>query len=54
MLPVLPFITAQLRYGLLVATGEAESPERALLADRLLLGAGLAWAALLAGGLYLA
>ena len=51
---MLPFVTAQMRYGLLVATGEAESPERTLVTDRLLLITGLAWAALLAGGLYLA
>lgn len=51
-LSVGPFLVALLRYGLLVARGEGERPEVLVLHDRPLLVAGLAWAALLAIGIY--
>ncbi|GAA3584875.1 decaprenyl-phosphate phosphoribosyltransferase [Kribbella ginsengisoli] len=50
----LPFLTALLRYGFLVSTGRGELPEHELFRDRVLLVAGLSWAALLGVGLYLA
>jgi decaprenyl-phosphate phosphoribosyltransferase len=50
----LPFLTGLLRYGFLVSTGRGELPEHELFRDRVLLIAGVFWAALLAVGLYLA
>jgi decaprenyl-phosphate phosphoribosyltransferase len=50
----LPFFTGLLRYALLVSTGRGEEPEHEIFRDRVLLIAGLTWAALLAIGLYLA
>lgn len=47
-----PFFVALLRYGLLVANGGGEVPERDLFADRTLLVAGATWAALVAIGVY--
>ncbi len=53
-LSVVPFLVALMRYGLLLAQGRGERPERLVLADRPLLVAGVAWAALVTAGLYLA
>ncbi|TDW21437.1 decaprenyl-phosphate phosphoribosyltransferase [Kribbella kalugense] len=50
----LPFFTGLLRYALLVSTGRGEQPEHELFRDRVLLIAGLTWAALLTIGLYCA
>jgi decaprenyl-phosphate phosphoribosyltransferase len=50
----LPFLTALLRYALLVTTGRGELPEYELFRDRVLLISGASWAALVASGLYLA
>jgi decaprenyl-phosphate phosphoribosyltransferase len=50
----LPFFTGLLRYALLVSTGRGEEPEHEIFRDRVLLIAGLTWAALLAVGLYCA
>jgi decaprenyl-phosphate phosphoribosyltransferase len=52
-LSVVPFLAAMLRYSLLVARGAGEEPEQLLSSDRFLLVAGLVWAALVGGGLYL-
>jgi decaprenyl-phosphate phosphoribosyltransferase len=43
---VLPFVLALLRYGATIYRGAAETPEDALLADRVLLALGAAWAVL--------
>lgn len=53
-LSVGPFLAALLRYSLLVARGEGETPERLLTSDRFLLVAGVVWAALVGSALYLA
>lgn len=53
-LSLLPFSVAILRYGLIIAAGGAENPERVAVTDRFLLVAALCWLALVAGGLYLA
>lgn len=53
-LSVLPFLAALLRYSLLVARGDGEAPEQVVFADHFLLGAGIVWAALVGGALYLA
>ncbi|GAA1581490.1 decaprenyl-phosphate phosphoribosyltransferase [Kribbella karoonensis] len=50
----LPFFTGLLRYALLVSKGRGEEPEHEIFRDRVLLAAGLSWAALLAVGLYCA
>jgi decaprenyl-phosphate phosphoribosyltransferase len=50
---VVPFLAVMLRYSLLVARGAGEEPEQLLTSDRFLLVAGLVWAALVGGGLYL-
>ncbi|WP_427896153.1 decaprenyl-phosphate phosphoribosyltransferase [Kribbella sp. GL6] len=50
----LPFFTGLLRYALLVSTGRGEEPEHEIFRDRVLLVAGLSWAALVAIGLYFA
>ncbi|HZX09120.1 decaprenyl-phosphate phosphoribosyltransferase [Kribbella sp.] len=50
----LPFFTGLLRYALLVSTGRGEEPEHEIFRDRVLLLAGLSWAALLGVGLYCA
>ncbi|MBT9257147.1 decaprenyl-phosphate phosphoribosyltransferase [Phycicoccus sp. MAQZ13P-2] len=47
-----PFLVALLRYGLLVANGGGEAPERDLMTDRTLLLAGAAWATLVGVGVY--
>jgi decaprenyl-phosphate phosphoribosyltransferase len=52
-LSFVPFLTVLLRYGLLVSTGRGELPEHELFRDRVLLVAGLSWAALVGAGLYL-
>ncbi|MCW2740561.1 MAG: Decaprenyl-phosphate phosphoribosyltransferase [Blastococcus sp.] len=54
VLSVLPFLAALLRYSLLVARGNGEAPEQVVVADHFLLGAGIVWAALVGGALYLA
>lgn len=43
LISVFPFVLALLRYGADIFRGEAEAPENAVLADRVLLGAGLCW-----------
>lgn len=53
-LSVLPFLAALLRYSLLVARGDGEAPEQVVFTDHFLLGAGIVWAALVGGALYLA
>lgn len=50
----LPFFTGLLRYALLVSTGRGEEPEHEIFRDRVLLIAGLTWAALVGVGLYCA
>jgi len=50
----LPFFTGLLRYALLVSTGRGEEPEHEIFRDRVLLIAGLTWAALVGAGLYCA
>jgi decaprenyl-phosphate phosphoribosyltransferase len=50
-LSIVPFTLSVLRYGLLVEHGHGEAPEDLLLADRTLLGIGLVWALLVAGGI---
>ena len=52
-LSVVPFLAVMLRYSLLVARGAGEEPEQVLTSDRFLLVAGLIWAALVGGALYL-
>ena len=47
---VLPFVLALLRYGATIYRGAAETPEDALLADRVLLVLGAAWVVLFALG----
>lgn len=42
---IVPFTTAILRYAQLLDGGEGGAPEDLVLSDRMLLGAGLAWAA---------
>lgn len=51
-LSVAPFLVALLRYGLLIAKGGGESPERLVLRDRPLLMAGALWALMLTAGIY--
>ncbi len=51
---VVPFLVALMRYGLLLAQGRGERPERLVLGDRPLLVAGVVWAGLVGWGLYLA
>ncbi len=53
-LSVVPFLAVILRYSLLVAGGAGEAPEDILISDRFLLIAGVSWAALVGGALYLA
>ncbi len=53
-LSVAPFLVVLLRYGLLLAQGGGERPERLVWADLPLLIAGATWAALLTIGLYAA
>ncbi|MEV6413600.1 decaprenyl-phosphate phosphoribosyltransferase [Kribbella sp. NPDC051718] len=50
----LPFLTGLLRYGFLVSTGRGELPEHELFRDRVLVIAGVSWAALVGIGVYLA
>ncbi|MDX2972094.1 decaprenyl-phosphate phosphoribosyltransferase [Kribbella solani] len=50
----LPFFTGLLRYALLVSTGRGEEPEHEIFRDRVLLVAGITWAAMLGIGLYCA
>lgn len=50
-LSVVPFALALLRYLLLSAHGRTEAPEEAILSDRVLAVAGVAWAALFAVGI---
>lgn len=49
-----PFLIALLRYGLIVAKGLGEAPERVLVTDRTLVLAGAVWAVLVAVGVYAA
>ncbi|TFV91084.1 decaprenyl-phosphate phosphoribosyltransferase [Blastococcus sp. CT_GayMR16] len=53
-LSVVPFLAVMLRYSLLVARGDGEAPEDVVFSDRFLLVAGILWAALVGGALYLA
>ena len=50
-LSAVPFALALLRYLLLSAHGRTEAPEEAILSDRVLAAAGVAWAALFAVGI---
>ena len=50
---VAPFLAVLLRYGLLVAQGQGEAPERALTGDRVLLVMAVGWSALVGTALYL-
>lgn len=50
-LSIVPFALAILRYALLVDQGKGGAPEDVVLGDRILIGLGLAWAALFAIGL---
>ena len=51
-LSILPFVTAMLRYALLLDQGQGGAPEEVFLRDRTLQGLGLVWAALFAAGIY--
>lgn len=51
---IAPFTVAVLRYALLIDEGRGEEPERLVLRDRILLGAGAAWAIIYAYGVYVA
>ena len=51
-LSILPFVTAMLRYALLLDQGHGGAPEEVFLRDRTLQGLGLLWAALFAAGIY--
>jgi decaprenyl-phosphate phosphoribosyltransferase len=53
-LSFLPFLTALLRYALLISTGRGELPEHELFRDRVLLSTGATWAAMVGAGLYMA
>jgi decaprenyl-phosphate phosphoribosyltransferase len=53
-LSVVPFLTAMLRYSLLVHRGAGEEPERLVTSDRFLLVAGAVWVVVVGSGLYLA
>ncbi|MEO5982432.1 MAG: decaprenyl-phosphate phosphoribosyltransferase [Pedococcus sp.] len=53
-LSVVPFVIVLMRYGLLLADGGGEEPEKLLLSDRMIVAAGLVWAMMVAGGLYAA
>lgn len=44
LISIFPFVLALLRYGADIFRGEAEAPENAVLADRVLLVSGVAWA----------
>ena len=43
LISIFPFVLALLRYGADIFRGEAEAPENAVLADRVLLISGVAW-----------
>lgn len=43
LISIFPFVLALLRYGADIFRGEAEAPENAVLADRVLMVAGVAW-----------
>jgi len=51
---VLPFLAIMLRYSLLVARGDGESPEVVLTSDRFVLVAGALWGTMIVGAIYLA
>lgn len=51
-LSILPFVTAMLRYALLLDQGHGGAPEEVFLRDRTLQGLGLLWAALFGAGIY--
>lgn len=53
-LSILPFAVAILRYALLVDQGEGAEPERLVLHDHVLLGAGVCWAIIYGYGVYVA
>ncbi|MDP9342814.1 MAG: decaprenyl-phosphate phosphoribosyltransferase [Actinomycetota bacterium] len=52
-LSIVPFVLALLRYGLLLESGQGESPEDLLLADRALQVLALLWLGLFVCGVYL-
>ena len=54
LLSILPFLTAILRYGLLVELGKGSAPEELLASDRQLQVMGLMWAVLVGIGFYVA
>lgn len=51
-LSIIPFVLGILRYGLLLDSGQGATPEELVLSDRGLLALGIAWAALVAIGVY--
>lgn len=51
---LVPFLAALMRYSLLVARGDGETPENLLTSDRFLMIAGLLWAATAGAAIYLA
>lgn len=51
-LSILPFATAILRYGLLIDQGSGSEPEKLVLSDHVLLGAGAVWAAVYGWAVY--
>jgi decaprenyl-phosphate phosphoribosyltransferase len=53
-LTIIPFAAGLLRYGVLISSGQGESPEELLLHDRLLQLAGVAWLVLFALGVHAA
>lgn len=53
-LSVVPLFVALLRYGLLVAQGRGEQPDRLVLGDRPLLAAGAVWVLMVGVSIYLA
>lgn len=52
-LSLVPFLAGMLRYSLMVALGSGEAPED-LITDRFLLLAGIVWAVMVGGAIYLA
>jgi decaprenyl-phosphate phosphoribosyltransferase len=53
-LSIIPFAIAILRYALLLDGGDGAEPERLIMSDRAMLGAGACWAIMYTYGVYLA
>ena len=51
-LSIVPFAIAILRYALLLDQGHGAEPEKLIMADRLVLGAGVVWAIIYASAVY--